>query len=221
MRRAIKAWLKIWLYLISGIAGGLAVLLFVHWKAWPLYTKLAVAADISLVLHVLEEWKLPGGFYYMYNLQHKDPKELADRYPMSQLTDMITNFIPIALGCVMLAFGMPRWCSLMWFLLSLMEVIVHTLAGRDCLHLFGARGKRGLYNPGLATAYGCFLPIAIFYFVCFAVEGFPSWSDIALALIGTFALSYLVIDLPESRLKDPNSPYAFDWGKGYFAKFDE
>ena len=26
--------------------------------------------NIQTVLHVLEEWRFPGGFFYMYNIRH-------------------------------------------------------------------------------------------------------------------------------------------------------
>ena len=54
---------------------------------------LIVIAAISVLipLHVIEEWVFPGGFHYHYNTVMKS-KQL-DRYPMSRLTDMLTNFI--------------------------------------------------------------------------------------------------------------------------------
>lgn len=221
MKRFIRGWLSCWLYVITAIGGFLTALLIINWGTWPVHTKLAVAADISLVLHVLEEWKFPGGFYYMYNLQHKSPEELADRYPMSQLTDMITNFVPILFGCVMLAIGMPYFTSLMWFLLSAMEVVVHTIAGKDCIRLFGGRGKKSLYNPGQITSYFCFFPVLIGYIVSFLTYRIPTLVEILLAVACTLIMSFLVINLAENKLKDENSPYAYDWGKGYFKKYME
>ncbi|MGN0998474.1 MAG: HXXEE domain-containing protein [Faecousia sp.] len=219
MQKMIKQWLSVWLYVITAIGGFLAALLICNWDVWPMHTTLAVAADIALVLHVLEEWKFPGGFYYMYNLMHKSPEQIADRYPMSQLTDMITNLIPIVFGCTMLAIGMPYFISLMWFLLSAMEVVVHTMAGVHCIRLFGKYGKKSLYNPGLFTSYFCFSPVFIGYIYSFVVYRVPTVVELLLAVVCTLAMTYLVIFLAEKKLKDENSPYIYNWGRGYFEKF--
>ena len=219
MQKVIKKWLSVWLYVITAIGGFLAAMLICSWEVWPLHTKLAVAGNISLVLHVLEEWKFPGGFFYMYNLQHNAPEELADRYPMSQLTDMITNFVPILFGCGMLAIGTPYFTSLMWFLLSAMEVIVHTMAGVHCIRRFGDKGKKTLYNPGLFTSYFCFLPVFIGYIYSFINYRVPTLAEMILAVASTLVMSYLVINLAEEKLKDKDSPYGYNWGYGYFEKF--
>lgn len=86
MQKLIKLWLSVWLYVITAIGGFLGALLICNRNVWPMHITLSVAADIALVLHVLEEWKFPGGFYYMYNLMHKSPEGIVDRYPMSQLS---------------------------------------------------------------------------------------------------------------------------------------
>ena len=155
----------------------------------------------------------------MYNLQHNAPEELADRYPMSQLTDMITNFVPILFGCVMLAIGMPYFTSLMWFLLSAMEVVVHTMAGIHCIRRFGDRGKKTLYNPGLFTSYFCFLPVFVGYIYSFITDRVPTLMEGILAVASTLVMSYFVINLAEEKLKDKKSRYAYDLGYGYFEKF--
>ena len=219
MQKMIRRWLSVWLYVMTAIGGFLAALLICRWDVWPMHTTLAAAGMIALVLHVLEEWRFPGGFFYMYNLMHKSPESIADRYPMSQLTDMMTNFVPVVFGCAMLAIGMPYVISLMWFLLSAMEVVVHTVAGFHCIRLFGSRGKKGIYNPGLLTSYFCFLPVLIGYIYSFMVYRAPTAAELILAVVCTLAMSYLIIHLPEARLKNEDSPYAYDWGRGYFEQF--
>ncbi|MGM9530602.1 HXXEE domain-containing protein [Intestinibacter sp.] len=219
MQKIIKGWLSCWLYIITAIGGFLVALLIVNWNVWPMTTKLAVAAVVSLVLHVLEEWKFPGGFYYMYNLQHGASEELSDRYPMSQLTDMLTNFIPIAFGCVMLIFGMPYVVTLMWFGLSAMEVFVHTLAGCQMKRRFDGRGKKTIYNPGLATSYLCFLPIFIGFIISFFIDRVPTILEVLLAIIFTLIMAKICVNWAENTFKCEDSSYPYDWGKGYFTKF--
>ncbi|MGN0645096.1 HXXEE domain-containing protein [Gemmiger sp.] len=217
----LNGWLSCWLYVITVIGGFFTALLACNWTVWLMATKLTVAGTIALVLHVLEEWKFPGGFYLMYNLKHGARPEVADRYPMSQLTDMITNCVPILFTCVMLAFGMPYVVCVVWFFFSIMEVVVHTMAGFDCIKLFGSKGKKGLYNPGFATAWGCYGPILLGFLYSFVVERAPTLWEILGAIVLSAILSFLCINLPEGTLKREDSPYAFPWGKGYFARFDQ
>lgn len=219
MEKFIKGWLSCWLYVITAIGSFLTILLIGNWNIWTIPTKLAVASVISLVLHVLEEWKFPGGFYYMYNLQHGSKEEIADRYPMNQLTDMLTNFIPIAFGCIMLCFGMPYIVCLIWFLLSAMEVFVHTLAGFQMKKRFATKGKKTIYNPGFATTYLCFLPVFIGFIISFFKYRMPTILEILLAIVFTLIMARICINWAEDIFKSKNSPYPYNWGKGYFDKF--
>ena len=81
---------KGWLYcmLIMGVV--LTVQLIIHWKDWTFLRKMGAFTVIVLVFHVMEEWVMPGGFHYYYNIS--SDAILRDRYPMNELTDMITNF---------------------------------------------------------------------------------------------------------------------------------
>ena len=58
---------------------------------WSMDLTVTAAISVLIPLHVVEEWVFPGGFHYHYNTVMKS-KQL-DRYPMSRLTDMLTNFI--------------------------------------------------------------------------------------------------------------------------------
>ena len=66
--------------MITAIGSGLTVTMIYNWSDWQWSTMLAVFFIIVLVVHVLEEWKFPGGFFYMYNIQHDS--NIPDRYPM-------------------------------------------------------------------------------------------------------------------------------------------
>ena len=59
---------KGWLYcmLIMGVV--LTVQLIIHWKDWTFLRKMGAFTVIVLVFHVMEEWVMPGGFQYDYQL---------------------------------------------------------------------------------------------------------------------------------------------------------
>lgn len=111
--QCMKIWLSVWLYVITAIGSVLMTLVVQNYRTWDLYITLATLTSITLVLHVLEEWRFPGGFFYMYNKIMAGSQQY-DRYPMSQVTDMLTNFIPIIFCVIMLTIGMPYVVALVW-----------------------------------------------------------------------------------------------------------
>ena len=217
--KLMKGWLSCWLYVICAIGGILVALLACNWDAWVMWKKLVALGDLALILHVMEEWKFPGGFFYMYNLQHGSTEELANRYPMSQQTDMFTNFIPIVYGLVILLVDAPYLTALPWFGLSIMEVIVHTLAGIQSKNRFKNKGKKTIYNPGFITTWFCFFPVLVGFIISFVVDRVPTIGEVLWAIVITVAMTKICIDGEEKTFKRKDTPYAYDWGYGYFEKF--
>ena len=219
MEKWVFRWLSCWLYVLSAIGGALGMLLALRFRTWPVHTSLAALSILAPVLHVLEEWRFPGGFFYMYNIRHGASERESDHYPMSPLTDMVTNLVPVLFGCAMLAAGMPYVVSLIWFLLCVMEVVVHTAAGVQMKRRFGAQGKRTIYNPGLATSLLAFLPVAVGYGWMFAAVRRPTPAEAVLAVLCTLIMARLCVHEAEGRLKNRDAPWRFDWGRGYFERF--
>ena len=84
-----------WIVFLCVTATVVAVLAAVFWDVMPLGSKAGVFVAFIMAFHVLEEWKFPGGLHWFYNTSVFRPKDesLYDptRYPMSRLTDMVTN----------------------------------------------------------------------------------------------------------------------------------
>jgi hypothetical protein len=158
----------------------------------------------------------PGGFHYIYNLGSVTP----DRYPMSQLTDMITNFGGVVLGLtVLLVWGFKKQAGIAIMLFSAFEVAVHILLANKSLAEFGGVGQHIFYAPGLVTALTGFLPVAVGFAVYF-VKHRPHpklrhWLGGVATLI---VLSFLLVNLPEMLLKNENSPYAWN-DHGFYEQF--
>jgi hypothetical protein len=57
-----------WLYVMIIMNVILTVQMIVHWKDWDGLTKLGAFTVIVLTFHVWEEWVIPGGFHYIYNI---------------------------------------------------------------------------------------------------------------------------------------------------------
>ncbi len=220
MENIINAWLSIWLYVMVGIGIFLAIKIWKNRKVWDKTNILCTLAVIVLVLHVLEEWVFPGGLHYSYNISHGST-DLA-RYPMNRLTDMITNFGGVILGCVVLKFwGFRKPAGIAVMLFSAFEVVIHIVIGVNSLNTFGKYGMQILYSPGLLTSLFGFLPITIgLAMYLFKKENRASIKQCVMAVVAMFGFCFLLINLPEMVLGSENSPYAFT-DRGYYEQFAE
>ncbi len=217
MKKFILNWLSCWLYVITMLSGIILGITISNWQVWDLQTKLFAFATALLPLHVLEEWHFPGGFHVMYNLMKKSNK--PDSYPMNQLTDMLTNFLGVIFGCVVLFIGVNPVFMVMQLFLCCAEIFGHTSGGIFSLKYF--QGKRTIYNPGLLTTIFGYLPLAIGIIISFFVFKAPTFIEIIIALLCSMILGYFSLPLPEKLFKDLNTPYGFTWGDGYFSKFNK
>lgn len=205
-----------WLYVMAAIGILMTTLLVRNWKKWDWSNRLGTIAVIVLVLHVMEEWVLPGGFHYIYNIGSAYP----DKYPMNQLTDMITNLGATILGMVvLLKWGFRAQAGIAIGIFSLFEFVIHMYLASKSLAEFGTAGQTTFYAPGLVTACIGFLPVAIVFLVCFirhkSKPNVKQWAGgIAALVIG----SLLLVQLPEALLKNENSPYVFE-DHGYYEQF--
>lgn len=220
METIIQGWLSIWLYVMGAIGIILATTVYKNRNKWDRLNVLCTLAVIVLILHVIEEWVLPGGLHYSYNIDHGST--ILSRYPMNRLTDMITNFGGVLLGCVVLKFfkfQKPAGIAIMLF--SAFEVVIHIVIGITSMHTFGKYGMNTLYSPGLITSLFGFLPISIALAVyLFQKENRATPKQWITAIIVMFGFAFLLISLPEMMLGDTDSPYTFT-NRGYYERYAE
>lgn len=221
METIINAWLSVWLYAMAAIGLVLGILIWKKRTEWDKINLLCTLAIIVLILHVLEEWVFPGGLHYSYNIDHGSA--VLSRYPMNRLTDMITNFGGMVLGCIVLKFwGFRKPAGIAVMLFSGFEVVIHIVIGITSMKTFGDYGMNTLYSPGLVTSLFGFLPIVI----GLAKELFrsgrerPTIRQWVTAVVVMFACCFLLINLPEMLLGDEKSPYAFT-DRGYYEPYGE
>lgn len=220
MEALIQGWLTIWLYVMAGIGIYLSVVVWKNRRSWDNINILCTLAVIVLVLHVLEEWVIPGGLHYSYNIDHGSA--ILSRYPMNRLTDMITNFGGVLLGCIVLKFwGFRKPAGIAVMMFSGFEVVIHIVIGITSLRTFGVYGMNTLYSPGLVTSLFGFLPITI-GLACylFQKKNRATIKQWILAVAVMFGFCLLLINLPEMLLGDENSPYAFT-DRGYYEQYGE
>ncbi len=212
-----KGWLSCWLYVITMISGVIIGITICHWSDWNLQEKLYALAAALLPIHVLEEWKFPGGFHTMYNLMADSNQ--PDRYPMNQISDMWTNMIGIIMDCIVLTIGVDPFFCVMKIVLCLGEVAGHTYGAIFSYRKFKQKGKRTPYNPGFLTTWCGFVPIAIGLLISFKTVAAPTIIETIIAVIVMIALGKFAVDGMDHIFRNQNTPYAFTWGNGYFEKY--
>lgn len=221
MEALIQGWLSIWLYVMTAIGILLGFFVWKNRKTWSTLNIFCTLAIIVLILHVIEEWVLPGGLHYSYNIAHGST--LLSKYPMNRLTDMITNFGAVVVGCIVLkiwGFRKPAGIAIMMF--SAFELVIHLTIGIQDMQIFKTYGMNTLYSPGLITSLFGFLPICIGLAIhLFKEKGNrPNLKQWILAIVATVILSFLLINLPEAVLGKKNNPYEFT-NRGYYEPFGE
>ena len=221
METILNAWLSVWLYVMAAIAIILGIQIYKNRKVWDKVNIFCTLAVIVLVLHVLEEWVFPGGLHYSYNIDHGS--DILSRYPMNRLTDMITNFGGVILGCIVLKFwGFRKPAGVAVMLFSGFEVVIHIVIGITSLKTFAQYGMNTLYSPGLVTSLFGFLPIVLGLGkeLFFSGKKRPTVKQWAMAVATMFFFCFLLINLPEMLLGDKNSPYAFT-DRGYYEQYGQ
>ncbi len=220
METIINFWLSIWLYVMAAIAIALVIKTVKNKDKWTKINIFCTLAIVVLVLHVLEEWVFPGGLHYSYNISHGS--NILSAYPMNMVTDMITNFGGVILGCIILKFwGFKKPAGLAVMLFCFAEVMIHLIIGVQDLNIFAPYGARFFYDPGLVTSLFGFLPLGILLAKeLFRKGNRPTLKQWIMAIGATFVFAFLLINLPEDLLKNENTAYYFT-NRGYYQEYGE
>lgn len=209
-----------WLFAMIAMSAVLATQMLVAGllgRRWGALRTLGALAVIVLTFHVWEEWVIPGGFHYIYNIASEPT--LRNRYPMSELTDMITNLGGAVLWFVLVEldrYGRGMGFAVMLF--SYFEFTVHNYLAWSSMSLLYAQGiYTGFYAPGLITAVLMWLPLGVAHTVYFVREGLH-WKNALAGLALLIVLSQALVTMPESLLKRVDNPYGFS-NAGWYEQY--
>ncbi len=230
MVKKLDRWCDInWLIFICATGTVTAVLAAIFWNQMPLGAKGAVFAAVIMPFHVLEEWKFPGGLHYFYNLFFgpKDPKKQElDRYPMSRLTDMITNiclqWIPLIYLPIACLTHLSNAVTIAMIIFCYGEVLAHTLVGFLTLSWYRKDGKTTIYDPGFATSYMMFLPAGTYLVSHLTGVTGSDWLWAVILLLIMLGISVPFTETPIKKwvIKQEKGVFAFENPK-YYRKFVE
>lgn len=210
-------WTKsLWLYTMLILGSGVLYALVSNWDTWPQPQKLVAMIYIILPFHVWEEWRFPGGFGFQYNWVTADSKT-PDRYPMDQLSDMITVFVFMLTGITQLIYGATPSILITHTIFAAAEVGAHCYFGIKMKQRLASRGKRTIYNPGLATALLCFLPVFI---ACISTLSQMSLTFKDFLGAAVLEILFFIIVFGPERVKRERSP-DFAFLPGYYKDFLE
>lgn len=217
MKKVTELWLKAWLYVMTGIAGAMVGMLIAGWNRWDIPMKLMMFLSIALAIHVMEEWRFPGGFYYMYNKLMGSEGEDLDRYPMDQVTDMLTNFVGELIFIAFLAHGITPRLTVLVLGFCVIEILGHMVL---CTTM-NMKWYHTLYNPGLITTLFGFLPLGIYTFV-YLIKTQISLQDVGIGILYTVLVVFVCIILVYIIFKNnKESEYGYykDYGYGIYKKY--
>jgi len=161
--------------------------------------------------------------YFCINLSN-------DRYPMSRLSDMITN-LEATFGYVVITIiyaiiedkggYIPTGFFMGTIVFSFLEVIVHTSFGIMAYFHFKNKGKTTIYGPGSITAYsgfGVFGFILVYSLIDRMNENLLFWYDWVIMSGELIFILVCCILVPENIIKNKDSKYFFS-NNGYFDRF--
>ena len=153
--RIMKIYCRHWYNIGLVVATGAIAYLTVFWGRLEILERLLVMNFAALLIHQFEEYGFPGGEPAIMNivLQNSD---MPDRFPLNQLSAMITNVIA-AYPFYLLPVFLPNviWLGLAPVLFGIMQFMVHGVMTN--------KKMKSIYNPGLGAVMLLHIPIGIYY----------------------------------------------------------
>lgn len=207
----LKFWCRNWYWggLLFAIVA-LAVLI-VMWESLEVLQKLLIANFIALTIHQAEEYGWPGGepMIMNYALQESD---MPDRFPLNQLSAMVTNDLILVLVYFLpIFFPNVIWLGLVGMIFGIMQFFMHGIMTNIKM--------KGIYNPGLGAVVFLHIPIGCYYIWYVSVNGLATSSDWVVGILLTLvAAAVLVGWMTYVIMATRNTEWVFD--KKELARFD-
>ena len=193
---------KHWFDLGAILAVIVIVYLFLCHSELTDYQILMWLSLVSLFLHQLEEYRIVGTFPGIMNAVMFKSKK-PDRYPLNTNSAFYVNavvgwifyFLAAAFAEVAI------WLGIATIIVSVGNVMAHTF-------LFNIEGKT-LYNPGLATSWLFFVPVAYFFVSIVRTQHLASITDYSIGIILGMVVNIVGVLKLIQWMADENTTYIF------------
>ncbi|AEF16691.1 hypothetical protein Thexy_0641 [Thermoanaerobacterium xylanolyticum LX-11] len=199
MRLLCRHWYNIGAVIMVGTIAYLAV----FWGQLDMLVRLQLMSFIAILFHQFEEYGFPGGEPAIINIVLQS-SDIPDRYPLNQLSAMLTNVI-VTYTCYLLPVFFPKviWLGLMPMLFGFMQFMVHGIMTNIKM--------KSIYNPGLGAVVFLHYPIGIYYIYYIVSNGLVSGTDWILAIVYMLATAAIVVNgLTYKIMPNKNTKYVFD-----------
>ena len=219
--QALRVWCgRPWLCVTYAIGIAMAVVTARQWEAWVPAQRLMGVLAVLLPLHVFEEDTFPGGFFYMNNLTKGSADPFV--YPQNSFTNMFAN-LGAEVVVIVLAFQawrIPGQVTVFVAVFGLAELVAHLSMGASMLRRLRGRGKRTVYNPGLATAALALVPLSACAVWQLARSGLTGGQLLGGLGIVAFVIVGLILTPFAINLHVRSARFAFERDEaGYFARY--
>ena len=194
-----------------------AILLVILGNELDVLVCINILSLIAIQLHQFEEYGFPGGAPYMGNKKICDgnmPKiaykvlfteqGTPDRYPLNQLSAMITNCIATYVFYLLpISFPNVIWLGLGPVFFGFIQFFMHGVGGAILVRKF--------YNPGLLAVLLGHIPVGIWYIHYVCTNNLAKSDDFILGWLYAVLFLVLIVGvLTYKVLIDKNSKYPFD-----------
>lgn len=161
------------------------------------------ASLMTLFIHQLEEYRIPGTFPGMLNnAMYKSA--IPDRYPLNTNTSFYVN-VAVGWTCYFLAAVLAEkaiWLGISTIVISIGNTIAHTT-------LFNIKGKT-LYNAGLVTSWLLFVPCSYFFFTTIYKEHLATTTNYLIGIPLGIIINIIGILKMIDWMANKNTNYIFD-----------
>lgn len=220
MKKFLDHFTKLQFFLDVFVLALLITLLFISGERMETYQKLSYFWLCGMCLHQLEEYCLPGGFVWGFNLAQGSTH--PENYPSNRISASTSDVLIMLLATPVLLFGCSPWLALVFAVFGLVELGVHTGLSAVIWKIFKDKGKDTFYYPGNATCWFVFVPVSIALLYELISKQMLTTGDWIWAIIFNLVFILVVMGGISAALKDKNSPYIYGLKPedGYFHKFN-
>jgi len=179
------------------------IYIFLNYHHLANYNLIMCVSVITLFLHQLEEYRIPGTFPGMLNTALYNSVK-PDRYPLNSNTAFYVN-VAVGWSCYISAAILAEkaiWLGIATMIISLGNTAAHTI-------LFNIKGKT-LYNAGLVTSWFLFVPCAYFFFSIIYKEHLVTMTDYLIGIPLGIILNVIGIVKLIDWMADENTTYIFE-----------